>query len=331
MEGKIIAFPHRASNKGGPSSFQERLIKELEKKAFKIVYPEDKIIPNTIVVNGGTKKIIWLIMMKIKGVKIIHRMDGIGWIHKYQDLTILQRLRAELRNIQLKFIRNYLADYVIYQSNFVEKWIINKLGKIKTKSCVIYNGVDLNIFKPISNNIEKKNIICVEGYFDYSPYVTKLLNIFYERIKFNSKFNNLILYGLFYWKSNELLISEEIHNYGFIDRKIVNSVYKNAILLSLDLNPACPNTVIEALASGIPVIGYDTGALKELVPPEAGEIVPYGGDPWKLDFPDISNLINAANKILNNWQNYSYNARKIAEKRFSINEMAEKYICIINK
>ena len=34
---------------------------------------------------------------------------------------------------------------------------------------------------------------------------------------------------------------------------------------SAELNPPCPNSVIEALACGLPVVGYDTGSLQELV------------------------------------------------------------------
>ena len=70
------------------------------------------------------------------------------------------------------------------------------------------------------------------------------------------------------------------------------------LLFSADLNPACPNSVIEALACGTPVVGFDTGALKELVPETCGRIVPYGGDPWKLETPDLPGLAAAAAEVL---------------------------------
>jgi glycosyltransferase involved in cell wall biosynthesis len=50
------------------------------------------------------------------------------------------------------------------------------------------------------------------------------------------------------------------------------------MLFSADLNAACPNSVIEALACGTPVLGYDTGALPEMVPPKSGRIAHYGGN-----------------------------------------------------
>jgi glycosyltransferase involved in cell wall biosynthesis len=86
---------------------------------------------------------------------------------------------------------------------------------------------------------------------------------------------------------------------GLVRREDIPRIDRSAHLLySTDINAACPNSVIEALACGLPVIAYDTGALPELVPPQAGRVVPYGGDPWRLDPPDASGLVAAAVEIL---------------------------------
>ena len=62
------------------------------------------------------------------------------------------------------------------------------------------------------------------------------------------------------------------------------------LMYCAEVNPPCPNSVIEALACGLPVIGFDSGSLKELVTDDAGCVVPYGANPWKLETPDISAL-----------------------------------------
>ena len=69
---------------------------------------------------------------------------------------------------------------------------------------------------------------------------------------------------------------------------------------------------------------FDTGALRELVSPEAGIIVPYGADPWRLDVPDLDSLEQAAIKLLKNRQEYSKGARKIAEDRFGLDKMVDQ-------
>ena len=91
-----------------------------------------------------------------------------------------------------------------------------------------------------------------------------------------------------------------------------------------------PNSVIEALASGCPVIGFDSGALKELVPENAGSITPYGGNPWKLDIPDMHFLERSSTKIFKNFTKYSKKAREAAEKKFDLDNMAARYLDILS-
>jgi glycosyltransferase involved in cell wall biosynthesis len=72
------------------------------------------------------------------------------------------------------------------------------------------------------------------------------------------------------------------------------------VLFSADLNAACPNSVIEALACGLPVISYATGSLPEIITGDAGKVVPYGSNYWNLEPPDIDALADAAREVLAN-------------------------------
>jgi glycosyltransferase involved in cell wall biosynthesis len=101
------------------------------------------------------------------------------------------------------------------------------------------------------------------------------------------------------------------------------------LLYSADLNAACPNAVIEALACGLPVVAFDTGALRELVTGDAGRVVPYGGDPWRLETPDLPALSQAALEILNNQERFRLAARQRADAAFGLDEMVEKYLEVL--
>ncbi len=90
------------------------------------------------------------------------------------------------------------------------------------------------------------------------------------------------------------------------------------LLFSADINAACPNSVIEAMACGLPVVGFDTGALNELVLGDSGRIVAYGGDVWKLDHPDIDALAKAAVEILNDQLRFRSAARAQAESALGL-------------
>ncbi len=98
------------------------------------------------------------------------------------------------------------------------------------------------------------------------------------------------------------------------------------MLFSADLNAACPNSVIEALACGLPVVAYDTGALAELVQGGAGEVVPYGADYWRLQDPVIPPLASACARILQDNDPYRQKARQYAEAAFGLDAMVEAYL-----
>jgi glycosyltransferase involved in cell wall biosynthesis len=101
------------------------------------------------------------------------------------------------------------------------------------------------------------------------------------------------------------------------------------LLFSVEVNPPCPNSVIEALSCGLPVIGFDTGSLSELVQGDAGRLVPYGANPWKLETPDIPALADAAVEVLDDQTRFRVAARERAETVFNVEKMVDKYLKLL--
>ncbi len=95
------------------------------------------------------------------------------------------------------------------------------------------------------------------------------------------------------------------------------------------MNAACPNSVIEALACGLPVVSFDTGALPELVTSDAGRMATYGGDPWELDPPDVAALAQAAAEVLQNQAKLRLGARRQAEQAFGLDKMVDEYLQVL--
>jgi glycosyltransferase involved in cell wall biosynthesis len=87
--------------------------------------------------------------------------------------------------------------------------------------------------------------------------------------------------------------------------------------------------VIEALACGLPVVSFDTGALSELVTGDAGRIVAYGGDPWRLDPPDVDGLARAASELLGDLPRFRLAARQRAEAAFGLDDMVQAYLDVL--
>jgi glycosyltransferase involved in cell wall biosynthesis len=114
---------------------------------------------------------------------------------------------------------------------------------------------------------------------------------------------------------------------GVLKREQIPAVDCSAhLLFSADLNAACPNAVIEALACGLPVVSFDTGALRELLQNDAGRVVPYGSDYWELQPPILAPLVEAASEILADNPRFRQAARARAEAAFGLERMLDGYL-----
>ncbi|HCR69898.1 MAG TPA: hypothetical protein DIW23_00510, partial [Anaerolineae bacterium] len=111
--------------------------------------------------------------------------------------------------------------------------------------------------------------------------------------------------------------------------KIPHLIRSSHLMYCAEVNPPCPNSVIESLACGLPVIGFDSGSLKELVGESAGVIVPYGANPWKLETPDISALAESASEVLTKQNQFRTSARKRAESEFDLDKMVDAYLKVL--
>jgi glycosyltransferase involved in cell wall biosynthesis len=117
---------------------------------------------------------------------------------------------------------------------------------------------------------------------------------------------------------------------GVVSREQIPALDRSAhLLFSAEINAPCPNSVIEALACGLPVAAFQTGALPELVTGDAGRLVPFGGDPWKLERPDLASLASAAAEILADPEHFRQAARRRAQEAFGLDEMVERYLEIL--
>jgi glycosyltransferase involved in cell wall biosynthesis len=117
---------------------------------------------------------------------------------------------------------------------------------------------------------------------------------------------------------------------GVVSKENIPALDRSAhMFFSADLNAACPNAVIEALACGTPVVAYATGALPEMLQNSAGLCVPYGADPWKLQPPVVEPLAQAAREIIARRAEFSQAARRRAEQAFDIHAVMQQYLDVL--
>lgn len=335
MKETICILPQKIGP-GGPGSFQARLAEVLLSRGYKLNHDALDPTNKAILVIGGTRHINLLMRAKQNGVRIVQRLNGMNWVHLKKNTGLKHFLRAEVNNWILRSIRR-MADQIVYQSEFTQNWWTRTCGKVQAPGRVIYNGVNLSEFTPLGAGIlpaERFRILLVEGNLgngyegglETAVELVKMLN------RRQSKVSQLMVVG----KVPDSLKKQyedsgiELIWRGLVKREEIPAIDRSAhVLFSADVNAACPNSVIEALACGLPVIGFDTGALAELVTGESGAIAPYGSDPWLLQKPDIHALTDAAQQVLADYEKYRVRARARAELVFDIQHIADQYLEVL--
>jgi len=266
----------------------------------------------------------------------VQRLDGINWVHKKRNTGLKHYLRAEYGNLILSFIRSRIATHVIYQSEFSRKWWEDWYGKTGVPSSIVHNGIDLNVYFPgAAPPSPPYKLLLIEGSLG-GGYEMGLDNAIHLTEILQSKHSlpvELTVVGKItdeHKKQVEAKTDISINWMGSVPREQIPEIDRSAhIFFSADLNAACPNSVIEALACGLPVIAFDTGALNELVSGDSGRVVSYGGNAWNIDPPDVETLADASIKILQDQPRFRKSAREQAEKNLGLDMMVEKYLEVL--
>ena len=286
--------------------------------------------------TGGVRDLAGLWRLRRNGVRIVQRLDGINWLHRRLPTGARHYLRAEYGNRLLALLRSHFVSHIVYQSNFAHAWWRARFGPERVQSYIIHNGVDLSVFTPDGPHeppMERFRLLLVEGSLQggYEAGLETALGLAGRLAE--SLPVELVVAGRVSTTQQTIAQSKSrvpIRWAGLVPHEQIPELDRSAHLLySADLNAACPNAVIEALACGLPVAAFETGALPELVTGDSGRVVPYGGDPWKLDRPDIPALAQAAVELLQNQLHFRRAARQRAEEEFGLDKMVDRYLDVL--
>jgi glycosyltransferase involved in cell wall biosynthesis len=320
---------------GGPVSFHGRLIAGLQLRGVRVTNDPTEPGLRAILVIGGISRLDRLFQAKRRGVRIVQRLNGMNWIHRKRPTGLKLFLKSEYNNWILATIRRRLADRVVYQSNFAKSWWGTVRGAVRTPSTVIYNGVDLQAYHPDGPHerpTDHIRLLLVEGHLGGGneqglDNAVQLAQALGQR---GNERVELVVVGDVPETLREQynrLPGAWINWAGVVSREHIPFIDRSAhLLFSADLNAACPNSVIEAMACGLPVIAFATGSLPELLEGGAGRVVPYGSNYWNLEPPDIQNLATAARSVLADQETYRQAARARAEQAFDVDQMVEAYL-----
>ena len=209
------------------------------------------------------------------------------------------------------------ADRLLPISKFTLNQI-NELYNVDTegRSCVIYNGVDINHFRPLKRELDNKITICFVGRL----YAIKGLDILLESIigliKDGYKINLIIAgRGNTDYLKNYLkkVPSDSYSILGTVKYQDMPNVYNlSDILILPSLYEGCSGAILEAMSCGKTVIASDVGGTPEIIEDGKNGFLFESRNTQQLK-SKIVDIIEETTDL----KNIGKQARKTVEKRFS--------------
>ncbi|MGD9200027.1 MAG: glycosyltransferase family 4 protein [Chitinispirillia bacterium] len=268
---------------------------------------------------------------QVKGTKIVSHINSFFYPAYRPDY--------EKRNIPISEL-HAMADYIVYGSNFARDAAEIYLGKPSAPYSIIYNSVDLNIFKPVS--IDKHFTILAIGVHYIQHRLKHLILAMPLIMKKYPKVHLIIAGPLVQGKGifdcgKETILSiireTDFTNIEFIGEYSQSEaplIYGRAsVVVHLKHMDWTPNTVIEAMACGIPIVHAGNGGLPELVE-KAGISLDLPFDWEKICTPDLECIAGSTIEAFENRKVLGNFGRQIAEKRYDLNKWHKRHEEIFN-
>lgn len=235
-----ISFSKRLlCSDNGPGIAVSRLIKELSKDQYPVSIVDNK--PDVFINAINYVK-------PPNGAKTIFRVDGC-YFEKYRML-LNKGIRLGIKN----------ADGVIYQSIFAKKLNDHILGQKPKRFAIIYNGFDQSIVPFISAKQKPgKYLFVSSARWRTSKRPSSIVNGF---MCANIKNSHLVMIG----KVDREMKGKNVIWLGPQPPDVVLQWYKAAdAMIHLCYIDSCPNSVVEGLSFGLPILCNNIGGTPELV------------------------------------------------------------------
>lgn len=263
----------------------------------------------------------WIKIYKAFDIKVIWNQNGVAYNAIYTN-DVVQNINNLMKPI-------HLAHHVIYQTKFCKKSADKYLGVFNGPSSIILNPVDVNEFVPKKSPLPKEplTLIMTGNHMESKERLETSIGTIKELHNRGIKTKLIILGNLpkvgFVTEEdidNEIKkqnLEEWIEKRGGFLQKDAPALFQSAhILLHLKYLDPCPTVVLEALASGLPVVASLSGGLPEMVDEKSGILIPISEDFEKLHYPSVREVADAIEKISSSLDEWSKNARLGAVQKF---------------
>lgn len=306
---------------GGPSTFLKRMRYSIERQ---------KLANTAFFSNPFTDINIYANMVRNPWHKpYIIRVDGITFDCMLPTAETIRRNQPIFDGIDH-------AAGIIFQAEFDFKLVSEFRGKPDVPYIIINNGADLNEFSPQGPNKreqlgigQNELVFITSAKWRAHKRLNSIIDVFSAFQKVTGQKAHLVILGALDQPAPSV---PNIHIIGHVPPENLAPWYRTGdICLFFSWLDHCPNTVVESLASGIPVICTNQGGTRELIEKTKGGIIVEADAPFQFKpvdlyhppVPDQNALLNATITMVEHRKEF---ASAIDRTAIDIDFVAQRYV-----
>ena len=273
----------------------------------------------------------WVQLAHDAGAVVVWNQNGIAWpgyigrLHEFMNRPLAELLPQ--------------VDHVIFQSAYCQSSTERFVGPIWRKSEVLHNAVDTERFVP-GPPLPAEPLVVVMGGTHQQLYRVEVACRAIAIVQQRGRAVRLRLAGGLDFPGGRAAAEAALAASGARDvelagpytRELAPSVFQSGhIALHTTYKDACPTTVVEALACGVPVVGVAAGGVPELVGEDGGLAVAVR-DSWDQTVPpDPALLADGIERVAADLPRYAHGARARAVERFGQVAWLERHRALFNE
>lgn len=258
MQSEIIPcfYIRKPSNDiGGPLTFLRVLLDYFKKKEIPFTHNPFRAKGLFFPLTAP----FWMIWaFHLAKLPIIQRLDGVYYPDKHGP-------SYKKTNRFIERIYRSFSTHIVFQSRYSQLQCETMFGKSNAQATsLIYNGANRAIFYPSEKKFDDRKVqLLAVGKFRQDDMIRPFLDMLKHLDK--ERFTLTLVGSMDEVHLNEFLSYPNVKFHGRMnDKEIAEMHRKLDVFVFSHASAPCPNAVIEAVTSGLPVVSFDTGSMKEL-------------------------------------------------------------------
>jgi glycosyltransferase involved in cell wall biosynthesis len=286
---------------------------------FNLLYLGNTYLPRDL------RPLLWIV--RRRQIPFVVNQNGVGYPGWAGERT--DEVNRPLRRALLA------ADHVVYQSAFSKRSSDAFLGDPRGSWEILHNVVDTQLFTPADRPPDGGPILLLGGDQTQVYRLEVALETLADVASTHPE-AELLVAGRIVSDPRPTLerlgIEDRVSFLGRYTQRGAPDIYRRAhVLLHTKVNDPCPTVVVEAMASGVPVVYPASGGTVELVGGEAGVGVAHP-DGFERDEPPASEALAAAvREVCAGLEVFSAAARRRAVDHFDLRPWLERHEALFKR